>query len=137
MQGAGGTKGGLGQFFIGLIMLCGGFYMLLNSIIITSNLGFATRLYHFSGYGVTSGMIMIPFMFGVGIIFYNGKNLIGWLLSLGSVAALIFGVISTIRFSFRGMSAFDLMVILVLAIGGLGLFLRSLKTIDEAIEDPD
>ena len=137
MTGAGGTKGGLGQFFIGLIMLCGGFYLLLNSIVITSHLGFGTRLYNVYGQAVTSGMIMIPFMFGVGIIFYNGKNLIGWLLTLGSVTALIFGVISSIRFSFRSMSAFDLMVILVLAIGGLGLFLRSLKTIDEAIEDTD
>jgi len=137
MTGAGGTKGGLGQFFIGVIMLCGGFYLLLNSIVITSHLGFGTRLYNVYGQAVTSGMIMIPFMFGVGIIFYNGKNLIGWLLTLGSVTALIFGVISSIRFSFRSMSAFDLMVILVLAIGGLGLFLRSLKTIDEAIEDTD
>ena len=137
MTGAGGTKGGLGQFFIGVIMLCGGFYLLLNSIVITSHLGFGTRLYNVYGQAVTSGMIMIPFMFGVGIIFYNGKNLIGWLLTLGSVTALIFGVISSIRFSFRGMSAFDLMVILVLAVGGLGLFLRSLKTIDEAIEDTD
>jgi len=28
MKGAGGTSGGIGQFFIGLIMMSGGFYML-------------------------------------------------------------------------------------------------------------
>lgn len=135
MRGAGGTSGGLGQFFIGLIMLCSGFYMLLNSIIITSHFGLGMRLYNVGGYGVSTGMIMIPFMFGIGMVFYNAKNLLGWLLTLGSLSALIFGVISSIRFSFRSMSAFDLIVILVLAIGGLGLFLRSLKTLDEAIED--
>lgn len=134
MRGAGGTSGGLGQFFIGVIMMCGGFYLLLNAISVSSNFGMGTRLYGFSALGsninLTSGMIMIPFIFGIGLIFYNGKNFLGWLLTLGSVSALIFGVISSVRFSFKTMSAFDLIVILILAIGGLGLFLRSLKSID-------
>ena len=80
-------------------------------------------------------MVMIPFMFGVGIIFYNSKNLLGWILALGAITALIFGVISSIRFSFRTMTSFDLIVILVLSIGGLGLFLRSLKKIDASTAD--
>ena len=134
MRGAGGSSGGLGHFFIGLIMMCGGFYMLLNAISVTSTFGTGMRLYGFSAmgasYNVTSGMIMIPFIFGVGLIFYNSKNILGWVLGLGSITALVFGVISSIRFSFRTMSAFDLIVILILAIGGLGLFLRSLKTLD-------
>jgi len=139
MKGAGGTSGGLGQFFIGLIMMCGGFYMLLNAIHVSSNFGMGMRLYGFSAmggqYNITSGMVIIPFMFGIGLIFYNGKSIIGWLLSIGSITALVFGVISSIRFSFRSMTSFDLIVILVLAMGGLGLFLRSLKTLDERLPD--
>lgn len=135
MRGAGGTSGGIGQFFIGFIMLCGGVYLLLNAITVTSHFGLGMRLYGTGRYGVTSGMILIPFMFGVGIVFYNSKNLIGWLLSAGSLVALIFGVISTLQFSFRHMSAFDLITILVLTVGGLGLFLRSLKTIDATYPD--
>ena len=133
MNGAGGTSGGIGQFFIGLIMMSGGFYMLLNAITVTSNFNLGYRLYGinaFGGVGITGGMVMIPFIFGVGLIFYNAKNVIGWLLSIGSITALIFGVISTVRFSLRSMTSFDLIVILVLAIGGLGLFLRSLKNFD-------
>jgi len=139
MKGAGGTSGGLGHFFIGLIMMCGGFYMLLNAINVTSSFGMGMRLYGFSAmggqYNITSGMVMIPFMFGVGLIFYNGKNILGWLLAIGSITGLIFGVISSIRFSFRTMTSFDLIVILVLAMGGLGLFLRSLKTLDARLPD--
>ncbi len=134
MNGAGGSSGGTGHFFIGLIMMCGGFYMLLNAITVTSSFGLGSRLYSFnafgSGFGVTGGTVMIPFIFGIGMIFFNSKNILGWLLSVGSIAALIFGVISTVRFSLRTMTSFDLIVILVLAVGGLGLFLRSLKTID-------
>ena len=115
-------------------MMCGGFYLLLNAISVSSNFGMGARLYGFSAmgssYGITSGMIMFPFIFGIGLIFYNGKNILGWLLAIGSITGLIFGVISSIRFSFRSMSAFDLIVILILAVGGLGLFLRSLKNMD-------
>ena len=78
---------------------------------------------------------MIPFMLGIGLVFYNGRNVIGWLISIGSVAALIIGVISSIRFSFKAMSAFDLITMLVLAIGGLGLFLRSLRSIDAQLPE--
>lgn len=134
MKGAGGTSGGIGHFFLGLIMMSGGFYMLLNAISVTSHFGLGARLFGFSAfggsYGITGGMVMIPFMFGVGLIFFNGRNILGWLLTIGSITALIFGVISTVRFSLRSMSAFELIVILVLAVGGLGLLLRSLKAID-------
>ncbi|WP_137222619.1 hypothetical protein [Shewanella sp. MEBiC00475] len=130
MKGAGGTSGGVGQFFIGLAMMCGGFYMLLNAIKITSSFGLGNHLYQFGGFGLTSGMVMIPFIFGIGLMFYNGKNPLGWLLTFGSLIALVFGVISSINFRFSYMSAFDLIVILVLSVGGLGLFLRSLKNIE-------
>ncbi|MCK4841731.1 MAG: hypothetical protein KAT04_07585 [Methylococcales bacterium] len=134
MEGAGGTSGGIGHFFIGLIMMCTGFYLLLNAIVITSSFGMGARLYNFSAYGmnyrVTGGTIMFPFIFGIGIVFYNSKNLLGWVLTIGSIAALIFGVIASINFRFVSMSAFDLITILVLAMGGMGLFLRSLKSSD-------
>tara|TARA_B110000881_G_C18596717_1_gene531960 strand:+ start:1449 stop:1871 length:423 start_codon:yes stop_codon:yes gene_type:complete len=139
MNGAGGTSGGIGSFFLGLVMMCGGFYLLLNAITVSSSFGFGSRLYGLSAFGsnmgITSGMIMIPFMFGIGLVFFNSKNIIGWILSLGSITALTFGVIASIRFSFRTMSAFDLIVILILAMGGLGLFLRSLKTIDKKFSE--
>ena len=128
MRGAGGTNGGTGEFFIGLVMLCGGIYLLLNSISVSAPYGFGARLYRFSGFSITSGMVMIPFMFGVGIMFYDSRKWYGWFLTIGSLVALIFGTIASIHFTFNRMSAFDLIVILVLAVGGLGLVLRSFRS---------
>ena len=137
VKGAGGTEGGVGQFIIGFLMMCGGGYMLLNAIRVTTNFGMGYSLYRFGGGGlsITSGMILIPFMFGVGIIFYNSRNVIGWLLTVGSLAALVFGVISSIQFRMSHMSAFDLIVILVLLVGGVGLFLRSLHNFNNMAEE--
>lgn len=127
MRGAGGTPGGTMMFLLGLIMTCGGFYLLLSSIVIRANWGLGYSVFSFGGFGITSGMIMIPFLFGVGMVFYDSRDKLGWLLAVGSLVALIFGVIASVNFNLRAMSAFDLIVILVLAFGGIGLVLKSLS----------
>lgn len=128
IKGAGGTEGGIGRFFIGLIMMIAGGYLFLNSITVAQRFSFGMGMFRMGGISVTSGMIMFPFIFGVGIVFYNSKNPLGWLLAGGSLVALSFGVIAGINFHFRAMSAFDLITILVLLVGGIGLFLNSLKS---------
>lgn len=140
MKGAGGTQGGIGQFFIGLAMMCAGFYLLFNAIQVSSSFGLGYGLYRMNAFGqgfsITTGMVMLPFILGIVMVFFDGKTKLGWLLTLGSLVALIVGVISSIQFHFRAMSAFDLIVILVLAFGGLGLFLRSLKAAPTEQNDP-
>jgi len=128
MNGAGGTNGGLNRFFIGFIMLVGGGYLLLNAIHVDNHFGMGQRLYTVGNVGITSGFIMIPFMFGIGMLFFNARNLIGWLLTFGSLVMLIFGVITSIDFRLQSMTAFELISILVLLVGGLGLMLSSFRS---------
>lgn len=127
MTGAGGTSGGIGKFLLGLVMMCGGFYLLLNGIVVSSSFGFGTRLFGIGGMGLTGGMILIPMIIGITMVFYNAKNYLGWLIAIGAFAALVFGVISSVSLNLRSMSAFELLMILTLAFGGLGLFLSSLR----------
>ena len=126
-RGAGGTEGGTGRFLLGLVMLIGGGYLFFESIRVTSGFRWGHALYSQGGVDLTSGMVLIPFMLGVGIIFYSGRNPIGWLLSGGSLVALAFGVIASIRFRFQAMSAFELITILTCFVGGAGLLLSSLR----------
>jgi hypothetical protein len=126
-RGAGGSDGGTGSFLIGLIMMVGGGYLLLNGIVVRPNFGLGSRVFGIGGVPITSGMILIPFMFGVGMIFYNAKKWFGWGIAGASLVALIFGVIANMTLQLAQMSAFDLIVILVLLVGGIGLFLRSLR----------
>ncbi|MGO4479530.1 hypothetical protein AB4Z32_25130 [Massilia sp. 2TAF26] len=77
---------------------------------------------------VTGGIILIPLIIGIAMIFYDARSALGWLLAVGSLTGLVFGVIASLSMSLRTMSAFELICILVLAFGGLGLFLRSLRS---------
>ncbi|GAA6174644.1 hypothetical protein [Sulfitobacter pacificus] len=126
-RGAGGNDGGTMSFVLGLAMMIGGGYLLLNGIVVRPNFGMGARVFGIGGVAITSGMVLIPFMFGVGMVFYNAHNWFGWILALGSLLALIFGVIANMTIQMARMSGFDLIVILVLLVGGIGLFLRSLR----------
>lgn len=111
------------RYFIGMGMLIGGGYLLLEAIQVT----WGYPLYHLGGFNITSGYMLIPFIFGVIMLFYNERNPLGWILAFGSVVALVFGVISSTRFSFRQMSLIELIVILVCCFGGLGLLLSATR----------
>lgn len=127
-RGAGGSSGGTLEFFLGLLMASAGAYLLLDNIIVSSNWGMGVPLYRIGGgWNVTGGALLIPFMFGVGWIFYNSRAPWGWVLAAGSLAAIIFGVLMNLSISLRSMSLLSLLIILVLLVGGLGLFARSLR----------
>ncbi len=126
-RGAGGNSGGEGSFLLGLIMMIAGGYLFLRSVHVDHYLSMGAGLFHIGNFQVTNGMVLIPFIFGVGMIFYNSKNIIGWFLFWASIIALVFGIIASINFSLQGMSAFDLITMIILFVGGLGLFLRSLR----------
>jgi hypothetical protein len=109
-------------------MMIAGAYLFLHNIQVGIGFGFGHRLFDLRGVGITSGLVLVPFLLGVGMIFYNSSNILGWLLSVASLVMLTFGVISQTRFQLRSMSAFELLTILVLLAGGIGLFLSSLRS---------
>jgi len=134
--GAGGTEGGVGRFFIGLTMLVVGGYLFLNNIEVGHNIrfGWGFSVLNIRGFNITSGYVLIPFIFGVGMVFYNSRNYLGWFLFIGSMAMLSFGVISSVYFRLRHMTAFELITIIVLLVGGLGMFLSSLKSFSKVLD---
>ena len=127
-KGAGGTEGGITQFIVGLIMLIAGGYLFLDAVHIRNYFGFGRSLFSIGGVDVPGGYILIPLVFGFGMIFFNAKNILGWLLLLASLVMIIFGIITSVDLQIREMTAFEMIIILALLAGGFGLFLRSLQS---------
>ena len=120
VRGAGGTPGGVGEFLAGLAMAVAGAYMLTQRVVVES--GFWTLW----GYS-TFGLSLLPLVVGVGLLFYNGKSIAGWLLTFAGVVIIFVGVLMNLQIHFQPTSLFSTIVMLVLLAGGLGLVARSLR----------
>ena len=118
--GAGGTPGGVGQFFIGLIMAAAGGYLILNQVQVT------TSFWRFGQYG-GFGLTLLPLLAGIGILFYNGKSVVGWLLTSAGAAIIFASILMNMDIYFRQTTLFNTLAMLVLLFGGLGLVARSLR----------
>lgn len=124
-RGAGGTPGGLIEFFIGSIMVMIGGYLFLSRVVVTSQgFGFGFG----GGFQVNNfGLAMVPMLVGIGILFFNGKNPLGWLLTVGGLGIILFGVLINLRVYFQPTNLFDTLLILGMFAGGLGLLARALQ----------
>jgi predicted membrane channel-forming protein YqfA (hemolysin III family) len=119
-RGAGGTPGGVWQFVGGLVLAAVGGYLLLNQVQVT------TSFWHFWGAN-TFGLTLLPLLIGIGILFYNGRSVAGWLLVIVGLAIIVAGILMNMDIYFRSTSLFNTLVMLALLAGGLGLVARSLR----------
>src|SRR5215472_18404031 len=114
----GGTPGGLRHFLLGFIMACIGGYLLCNQVMVMGS--------YWSFYGAsTFGVTLLPMLFGIGILFWNGRSVIGWLLTVAGTLFIIAGVIANLHIYFQPATLFHTIVMFVLLVGGLGLVARA------------
>ena len=129
IQDAGGTKGGAGSFFGGIGLMALGLYLLLRNIFVTSgfNLGMGVFPAYAGGPAIPAGVFLLVALVGFVLLFLNGKSIWGWFLLVGSVGAIVFGVLASLHFMMRSMTLFEMLFILMVLGAGIGMFLRSLR----------
>lgn len=118
-NGAGGTPGGLIEFFVGLGMAVAGAYLLTNRVVVTSG------NWYFWGFN-SFGLSLIPLIFGIGILFFNGKSILGWLLLFVGVVIIGAGILMNLSIYFQPTSLFNTIIMLILLAGGIGLIARAI-----------
>ena len=120
-KGAGGTPGGLGEFFAGLAMTAGGGYLLLNQVTVST--GF-WQLWGYNAFGIS----LIPLLIGIALVFFDGKSKLGWLLTAFGSIVIVLGIITNLTINYRPTTLFNTLIILALLAGGLGLIVRSVRS---------
>ena len=120
VRDVGGTPGGLGAFFWGFVMAVGGGYMLISRVTVSSG------GWHLWGYNAF-GLSLLPFLAGVGLLAYNGKSILGWLLSAAGLTIIFAGILMNLHIYFSPTSLFNTLTMLVLLAAGLGLMARALQ----------
>jgi hypothetical protein len=119
IRGAGGTQGGIGEFFVGLAMAVAGAYLITNRVVVAS--GF----WALWGYNMF-GLSLVPLIIGIGILFFNGKSIGGWLLVGIGVVIIFTGILMNLHIYLQPTSLFNTIVMIVLLAGGIGLIFRAL-----------
>ncbi len=114
------TPGGVGEFLLGLAMAVAGGYLLTNQVTVTSG------YWHLWGYNAF-GLSLLPLFFGIAILFFNGRSIPGWLLTLAGAVIIFIGILTNLEIYFRATSLFNTIMMLVLLAGGIGLVARSLR----------
>ena len=71
---------------------------------------------------------IVPLLIGVAFLFYDGKSIVGWLLTGIGSAIILAAILMNMDIYFRQTSLFNTLVMLVLLFGGLGLLARSLRS---------
>lgn len=101
-------------------MACVGGFLITHQV---SVMGSYWSFWGGSGFGIT----LLPMLFGVGILFWNGKSAIGWLLTVAGILFLFAGIIANLHIYFQPTTLFNTIVMLILLVGGVVLVARSLK----------
>jgi multisubunit Na+/H+ antiporter MnhF subunit len=121
MRGAGGTPGGIGQFIFGLGMVIAGGYLFLSRVTVMSSYW---QLWGYNAFGLS----LIPLLLGIGLLFFDGRSTIGWVLTFGGLIIIFAGIIANLNIYFSPTSLTDTMIMLGLLAAGLGLVARSFRS---------
>jgi uncharacterized protein len=119
-KGPGGTPGGVGMFVFGLALAIGGGYLIMTQVQVTSG--------YWNWWGPnTFGLTLLPLVIGIGLLFFNGKSIAGWVLAGGGAVIIFLGILSSLEIHFRSTNLFNTIVMLTLFAGGLGLMARAVR----------
>ncbi len=121
IRGAGGTPGGVGQFVFGLGMVIAGGYLFLSRVTVMSSYWY---LWGYNAFGLS----LIPLLIGIGWLFFDGRSIIGWILTFGGLIIIIVGIIANLNIYFSPTSLTNTFIMLGLLAAGLGLVARSLRS---------
>ena len=132
MMKPGGTEGGERAFLTGagLVLLGLGLYLFLDSVQVTSApYGWiSSRMGGRGGGGIwettSTGLIFVPFLAGVMILFFDAEKKWPWWLAGLGLAMICIEILSRVRFILN-MKTTHLLLVLAMVAAGAGLLARS------------
>lgn len=109
------------QFFVGVILLGVGLFMLSKRVMVHSS-WYSWRI---GGFSLSSGTVIIPLLIGIIWYFINSKSIAPKIIITLSIVFLVVSIIMSVRINFVTTSLFDYILILGMAAAGTGLVLKT------------
>ena len=108
------------DFFIGLILLGVGLFMLSKRVVVHS--GWYGWI--IGNFDLSTGTVTIPLIIGIIWYFFNSKSVVPKIIITLSVIFIVVSIIMSVRINFVATSLFDYILIFGMAAAGSGLLLR-------------
>ena len=110
------------QFFIGIILLGVGLFMLSKRVVVSG--GWYT--WKIWGFDISSGLVTVPLIIGIIWYFVNSKSIAPKIIITLGVIFIIVTIIMSIRIHFVATSLYEYILIIGMAAAGAGLLLKVL-----------
>jgi hypothetical protein len=110
------------QFFLGIILIGAGLFMLSKRVVV-SNSWYTWRIFNFD---LSSGTVTIPLIIGIIWYFFDTKSIIPKIIITLSIIFIVLTIIMSVRLNFIATSLFDYILIFGMAAAGSGLLLKVL-----------
>lgn len=121
------------DFYIGIVLIFAGIFFLLSKAVVRSS----WLTFTVGGVNVSTGLIVIPLMFGVAWLFYNPKSFVAKMITVFGAIAIIGAIILSLRITFTTTSLFDYLIMILLIASGTGMLLRAYKIARADDEEKD
>ncbi len=118
------NKNDLLTFFAGLLMFAGGVFMILQNVIVRTNWG--TSFYHIGSWNVPNGLIMLPVLIGIVMLFVMDRKIFGWIVFGLGILFILLTVIMSVSISWKTSNAYMFLVMFGLAAAGGGMLMKVL-----------
>lgn len=118
------TTGGneLLQFFIGVILLGTGLFILSKRVMV----GSSWYVWRIGGFDLSSGMVTVPLIIGIIWQFYNPKSMIPKIIMTLGAVFIVATIIMSVRINFVTTSMFDYILMFGMMAAGSGLLIKTL-----------
>lgn len=127
----GGSPGGLVSFVAGCALAAVSAWFFVDSVRVTSyGGGWVSRFA-----GGNNGVVFLPLLIGVVWLFYDARKLGAWIVFLAGVAVILIEILSRLDFFFN-LKLSHLLIMLISFGAGLGLILRSLRSLQGPDDTP-
>jgi hypothetical protein len=97
-----------------------GVYLFLDRVNVTSNFA--------SLFGGHFGLILVPLGLGIGLLFFSARSIAGWLLTVGSLGAIVVSILANLTFYFVGTNFWRTAAMFGLMGVGFVMMMRSFRS---------
>jgi len=115
-------KGNILTFFVGIIVFLIGVYMIFQNTIISTGFSLTRML----GFTPNFGIVLLPLLIGIIVLFFNPHNILGWFLIIVGILIILIGILMGLRITFMPVSLFEGIFMFGMTAAGIGVTLKGL-----------